>query len=84
MPTAPIEAKVKAATAFAFLGTTGLLAMLTAISDDPNLIGWLPDPAEPFALALVPAAITAVAGWSAPHTPRSDQAAQRAADVRDF
>ncbi|RLL68123.1 holin [Streptomyces sp. Z26] len=66
----PIETKVKASTAAAYLGSTGLLAMLTAVQDNAGLVSSLPDVLEPFVLALVPAAITGVAGWGAKHTPR--------------
>lgn len=72
MPNAPVEKKVSAGTAGAFLGSTGLLAMLTAVQDNAGLVGWLPDWLEPFGLALVPTAITYVAGWAARHTPRPD------------
>jgi hypothetical protein len=67
---APLEKKVTAATIAAYLGSTGLLAVLTAIQDNAGLLAGLPDPVEPFLLALVPTAITAVAGWAAKHTPR--------------
>lgn len=70
MATAPIETKVKSASIAAYLGSTGLLAVLTAIQDNAGLLAGLPDPVEPFLLALVPTAITAVAGWAAKHTPR--------------
>ncbi|MFF8290416.1 holin [Streptomyces sp. NPDC016309] len=67
---APVEKKVTAATTAAYLASTGLLAALTAVQDNAGLLGWLPNPLEPFALALVPAAITFVGGWAARHTPR--------------
>lgn len=76
----PIETKVKAATAAAYIGTTGLLASLTAVQDQPGLIGWLPAWLTPFVLGLLPAAVTAVSGYRASHTPRSDAAARAAAD----
>jgi hypothetical protein len=66
----PVEKKVKWATVAAYLGSTGLLAILTAVQGDAGLVDPLPDPLEPFALALVPAAITFAAGWKARHTPR--------------
>jgi hypothetical protein len=67
---APIEKKVTAASIAAYLASTGLLAVLTAIQDNAGLVGGLPDPLEPFVLALVPTAITFVGGWAARHTPR--------------
>ncbi|SCD36958.1 hypothetical protein GA0115251_105913 [Streptomyces sp. TverLS-915] len=66
----PVETKVKASTVAAYLASTGLLAVLTAVQDHAGLVAGLPDVAEPFVLALVPTAITAVAGWAAKHTPR--------------
>lgn len=66
----PIERKVTAASLATYLGSTGLLAILTAIQDQSGLVGVLPDVVEPFMLALVPTAITFCAGWQARHTPR--------------
>lgn len=71
MAAAPVEKKVTAATAAAYAGSTGLLAALTAVQDDARLVEWMPDGAAPFVLALVPAAITFVAGWVAKHSPRT-------------
>ncbi|MFD3483770.1 holin [Streptomyces sp. NPDC058665] len=70
MAAAPIEKKVTAAIAAAYVGSTGLLASLAAVQDDARLISSLPDGLTPFVLALIPAAITAIAGWKAKHTPR--------------
>ncbi|MFF1417482.1 holin [Streptomyces sp. NPDC058280] len=70
MATAPVEKKVTVASAAAFLGSTGLLGVLAAVQDESRLVGFLPDGLSPFALALVPTAITFVAGWKAKHTPR--------------
>ncbi|MFI2632640.1 holin [Streptomyces collinus] len=69
---APIEKKVKLASVVTYLASLAGLAVLGAVTDDPSLISGMPDALEPFVLALVPAASTAVAGWAAPHTPRSD------------
>ena len=69
---APIEKKVKASSALAYLASLAGLAVLGAVTDDPSLISSMPDALEPFVLALIPAAAAAVAGWAAPHTPRSD------------
>ncbi|GAA2971375.1 holin [Streptomyces enissocaesilis] len=67
---APVEKKVSAATVAAYLGSTGLLAVLTAIQDNSGLVGGLPDGLEPFVLALIPTSLTFVGGWVAKHTPR--------------
>ncbi|MEU0018058.1 holin [Streptomyces rochei] len=71
-PSAPIEKKVKASSALAYLASLAGLAVLGGISDDPSLISGMPDALEPFVLALVPAAGSWIAGWAAPHTPRAD------------
>lgn len=73
-PSAPIEKKVKLASAVTYLASLAGLAVLGAVTDDPSLISGMPDALEPFVLALVPAATAAIAGWAAPHTPRSDTA----------
>lgn len=67
---APVEKKVSVATLAAYLASTGLLAILTSIQDNAGLVAGLPDGLEPFVLALVPTAVTFVAGWAAKHTPR--------------
>jgi hypothetical protein len=69
---APIEKKVKLASVVTYLASLAGLAVLGAVTDDPSLISGMPDALEPFVLALLPAASAAVAGWAAPHTPRSD------------
>jgi hypothetical protein len=69
---APIEKKVKVASLVAYLASVAGLAILGAVTDDPSLVSSMPDALEPFVLALVPAATAAIAGWAAPHTPRSD------------
>ena len=71
-PSAPIEKKVKLASVATYLASLAGLAVLGAVTDDPSLISGMPDALEPFVLALVPAASAAIAGWAAPHTPRSD------------
>lgn len=71
-PSAPIEKKVKAASALTYLASVAGLAILGAVTDDPSLISSMPDALEPFVIALVPAASAAIAGWAAPHTPRTD------------
>lgn len=67
---APVETKVKASTAGAYLASFGLLEVLVEVQDHPLAIGFLPDVIEPFVLALVPAGIAFVSGWKARHTPR--------------
>ncbi|MEV8042472.1 holin [Streptomyces griseoluteus] len=69
---APIEKKVKASAALTYLASVAGLAVLGAVTNDPSLISSMPDALEPFVLALIPASASAVAGWAAPHTPRSD------------
>jgi hypothetical protein len=69
---APIEKKVKASSVLTYLASLAGLAVLGAVTDDPSLISGMPDALEPFVLALVPAAAAGIAGWAAPHTPRSD------------
>ncbi|MFI0827312.1 holin [Streptomyces roseolus] len=72
MAHAPVEKKVTAASIAAYLGSTGLLAVLAAVQDNDRLLGPMPDSVTPFVLALIPTAITAVSGWAAKHTPRPD------------
>ncbi|MGW3847196.1 holin [Streptomyces fagopyri] len=71
-PSAPIETKVKAGSVLAYLASLAGLAVLGGVTDDPSLISGMPDVLEPFVLALIPATASWVAGWVAPHTPRSD------------
>lgn len=78
----PIENKVKAATAGAYLASTGLLAALTAVQDQPGLVGWMPAWLAPFVLSAVVPGITFVGGYRARHTPRSDADARAAADLK--
>ncbi|MET8401380.1 holin [Streptomyces sp900116325] len=66
----PVEKKVTAASVGAYLASTGLLAILAAVQGDTRLVGFLPDAAAPFVLALVPTAITFVSGWVTKHSPR--------------
>jgi hypothetical protein len=68
----PVEPKVKAATFGSGLASLLLFGALSIVQDErvPLLIGFLPEWLEPFALALVPAAITAVAGYYAKHQHR--------------
>jgi hypothetical protein len=68
----PVEQKVTAASAAAFLASTALLGLLAAVQDNTRLVGWMPDSLAPFVLALIPTALTFVGGWVAKHTPRTD------------
>lgn len=65
----PVEAKVKAATATAFVVSL-LLAVLNAVSADSALLDPLPAWLQAILVALVPTAATYLAGWQARHTPR--------------
>ncbi|MFJ6566417.1 holin [Streptomyces sp. NPDC091292] len=67
---AAVEKKVTAATAATFVGSTALLAGLQAVQDHAELVSWMPSALAPFALAVVPTAITFVSGWAARHSPR--------------
>lgn len=71
----PVERKVTAATAAAYVGSAGLLGALAAVQDNARLLEWMPDSFAPFVLALVPTAITAVSGWMAKHTPHDSSPA---------
>lgn len=55
-PSAPIESKVKASSALTYLLSLAGLAILGGVTDDPSLIGGMPDALEPFVLAMLPAA----------------------------
>lgn len=67
---AAIETKVTAATATTFV--VGLVvATLNAIQADTSLLNPLPAWAQAPLLALVPAALTFLAGYQTRHTPRS-------------
>jgi hypothetical protein len=70
--TPKIERKVKWATIWAYIGSTAALWLLQGLSADPSIIPALPDPIEPFLVALLPTLTTAVAGWRTKHTPRPD------------
>lgn len=67
---APVEKKVTAASIAAYLGSTALLAVLTAAQGDSRLVEFLPDGLSPFVLGAIPTAIVFVGGWVARHTPR--------------
>ncbi|NWF31283.1 holin [Streptomyces sp. PKU-EA00015] len=70
MATAPVETKVKAASAATFL--VGIaIAVLNAVAADSSLLGPLPAWLQAITLPLVPTALTWLAGYQARHTPRS-------------
>ena len=69
---APVEKKVTAATAGAYVASTGLLGALAVVQDNARLLEWMPDGLTPFVLAIVPAAIAFVSGYRAKHSPRFD------------
>jgi len=76
-----VEAKVKAATSASF--AAGLaVALLNAVVADNSLLGPLPAWVQAPLLALIPTALTFLAGYQARHTPRTDPAAVQAADIR--
>ncbi|MFH8577101.1 holin [Streptomyces zaomyceticus] len=75
MANAPVEKKVTWASAAAYAGSTGLLAVLAAVQDNARLLDPMPDGVTPFVLAIVPTLITFAAGWQANHAPRDDAAA---------
>lgn len=67
---APVETKVTAASVATYLGSTALLAVLTAAQGDARLVEFMPDGLAPFVLGAIPTAIAFVGGWVAKHTPR--------------
>ncbi|WP_030670739.1 hypothetical protein [Streptomyces rimosus] len=69
MATAPVEAKVKAATTSTFVASL-ILAVLNAVSADSTLLDPLPGWLQAVIVALVPTAVTYLAAWQARHTPR--------------
>lgn len=78
---APVEAKVLASTATTFGVGIGI-AVLNDVVADSSLLGPLPSWLQAVVLALAPSAAAFLAGYQARHTPRSDPAAQAAADTR--
>lgn len=66
----PVEAKVKASSAATYLVGVAGLSVVNAVQGEPVLLSALADWLEPFVLAILPAAGSAIAGWMAPHTPR--------------
>lgn len=71
MANAPVENKVKSATAATFLVSL-LIAVLNSVVAEDSLLGPLPSWLQPVVIAVAPAAITFLSGWSAAHSPRVD------------
>jgi fluoride ion exporter CrcB/FEX len=70
MANQPIEAKVKWATAAAYLTSSGLLGVLAAVQDNARVLEPLPDWLSPLVLGIISGLLTFSAGWKARHTPR--------------
>lgn len=66
---APVENKVKSATAATFVVSL-LIAVLNSVVADDSLLGPLPSWLQPVIIAVAPAVVTFLSGWSAQHTPR--------------
>jgi len=69
MAKAPVEEKVKAATAASFLVSL-VIAILNDVAANAALLDPLPRWLQVPVIALVPTAVTWLAGWQARHTPR--------------
>ena len=67
---APVERKVKFASAAAYLAGVAGVAVLQALAGDTQLLTGLPDAVEVLVVPLLPAAAAFAAGWRARHTPR--------------
>ncbi len=67
-----VETKVKASTAATYVGSLVLLSVMQAVGADPLLVTPLPDWLEPIVLAIAPAVVAFLGGYSAPHTQRPD------------
>lgn len=67
-PTAPIESKVKAATAGAIVSA----AAVWALDEYVFTADTLPGPVEALVVLAVTGLVTFVSGWAARHTPRPD------------
>lgn len=70
MATAPVEAKVKSATAATFVVSL-VIAVLNSVVADESLLQPLPSWLQPILIAFVPTAVTFLSAWNAKHTPRS-------------
>lgn len=65
----PVESKVKWSTTAALVAGL-VVAMLTAVQDNPGVLGPLPKWAQVLVLAFGPALVTFLSGYAAPHTTR--------------
>jgi hypothetical protein len=70
MTSAPVEAKVKAATSATFIVSL-VIAVLNGVVADDSLLQPLPAWLQPIIIAVAPAAVTFLSGWQARHTPRA-------------
>jgi hypothetical protein len=70
MANAPVEAKVKSATAATFIVSL-IIAVLNAVAADDTLLNPLPKWLQAIVIAVVPTAVTFLSAWSAAHTPRA-------------
>lgn len=70
MPHAPVETKVKAATAASFLVSLAI-AFFSQLSGDVSFILFLPAWSHSIIVAAISAAVTFLSGWQAEHSPRS-------------
>lgn len=68
----PVEKKVTWSSLGAYLGGVGLMAIVQVVSDDPSIIGSLPDGIELFVVPLIPTIVAFIGGWVTKHTPRPD------------
>jgi hypothetical protein len=69
MNTAPVESKVKWASVLAFAAGV-VVAILNAVQDTPGLLDPLPKWAQGLILAIAPALVAFLGGYTAPHTRR--------------
>ncbi|PAU49674.1 holin [Streptomyces albireticuli] len=69
MPHAPVETKVKAATAASFLVSL-TIALLGQLSGDVRFITFLPVWSHPLVIAAISGTVTFLSGWQAKHSPR--------------
>ena len=74
MANAPVEEKVKSATAATFLVSL-LIAVLNQVVADASLLGPLPAWLQAVVIAGAPAALTFFSGWQARHSPRGPEGA---------
>lgn len=69
MMAAPVESKVKAATAVSF-AVSLVVVLLNAVVGNSQLLHPLPSWLQGLVIAVAPPLATFLAGWAAPHTPR--------------